>query len=127
MKNKNELSKRERQVMDIVYANGSVSVSDVQSYLPDEPTYSATRMLMQRLQKKELLTFVMDGPKYIYSASAPRQTAGRAALAKLMNTFFDGSKTNTFNALLGISSETLSDEELDELEQVIAKAKEKRK
>ena len=59
-----DLSRRERQVMDIVYANDLVDVAYVQAQLPDSPSYSAARMLMQLLHKKGLLTFVMDGPKY---------------------------------------------------------------
>lgn len=124
---KQELSRRERQVMDIVFANSRVSVADVQAHLPDDPTYSATRMLMQRLQKKGLLTFVMDGPRYLYSASTPKAKAGKAAWMKLVRTFFDGSSANAFNALFGASSESLSDAELAELENLVAQAKAKRK
>jgi predicted transcriptional regulator len=118
-----ELSRRERQAMDVVFARGRVSVADVQAALPGHPTYSATRVLMRRLYDKKLVTYVMDGPRYIYSAVTPREKAGKDALARLVRTFFDGSTANTFNALLGITSETLTKEELDELEELVAKAK----
>jgi len=121
-----ELPRRERQVMDIVYAGGKVSASDVQAQLPDHPTYSATRMLMQRLHKKGLVQVEMDGPRYIYSPSTPRFTAGKAAFARLVKTFFDGSRVNAFNALLGASSDELTDAELAELERLVANAKAKR-
>jgi len=121
------LSRRERQVMDIVYANGRVSVADVQAELPDKPSYSATRELMRRLYKKRLVNFTMEGPKYVYSASTPRGTAGKAALTRLVKTFFHGSAAAAFSSLLGTTSEKLSDAELDELHRLVAQAKERRK
>lgn len=121
--NKQELSRRERQAMDLIYASEKLSVSEMQSRLPGEPTYSATRVLLQRLYKKGLLKFDRLGTKYIYSASTPKDTAGKAALGKLVSTFFGGSTANTFNALLGVSSEELSNESLDELERLITKAR----
>ncbi len=124
---KQELPRREREVMDVVYASEKVSVADVQAQLPDHPTYSATRMLLQRLYKKGLVTFEMQGPKYIYSASTHKSTAGKAAWARLVKTFFDGSAANAFSALLGPSSETLSDDELAELEKLVADVKARRK
>lgn len=124
---KQELPRREREVMDVVYASEKVSVADVQAQLPDNPTYSATRMLLQRLYKKGLVTFDMQGPKYIYSASTHKAAAGKAAWAKLVKTFFGGSTANAFNALLGPSSETLSDDELAELEKLVAQVKANRK
>ena len=115
--------------MDIVFAQGPVSVADVQAALPDRPTYSATRVLLRRLYGKGLVTYVMEGPRYVYSAVTPREKAGKDALARLVRTFFDGSTANTFNALLGIASETLTKSELDELEALVAcaRAREKRK
>ena len=122
-----ELSRRERQAMDIVYATGKVSAADVQVRLPGNPSYPATRMLLKRLHEKGFLSFVMQGAKYIYSPSTPKQKAGKAALDRLVRTFFDGSQAKAFNAFLGNSTESLSDEELDELELFIANAKARRK
>ena len=125
MKNK-LLTRREREVMDIVYARGRVSAGELQTLLPDQPTYSATRMLLQRLQKKGLVTFESDGPKYIYSPVTPRSRAGTAAWARLVQTFFGGSSASAFSSLLGATSQSLSNDELDQLEDLIAKAKEQR-
>ena len=122
-----ELSRREQQAMDIVYARGKVSAADVQVRLPGNPSYPATRMLLKRLHEKGLLSFVMEGAKYIYSPRTPKQKAGKAALDRLVSTFFDGSQAKAFNAFLGTSSESLSDAELDELERLIANAKARRK
>lgn len=118
-----ELTKRERQAMDVIYANGNVTVSEVQNLLPDNPSYSATRILLRRLSEKGLLKITNQGNRYTYSASIPRAAAGKAALKRLVDTFYDGSPSNLFSALLGISSESISPEELAELEALIAEAK----
>jgi len=123
---KQELSRRERQAMDIIYAREKVSVNDVKALLPDAPTYSATRVLLQRLYKKGLLRYVIDGTRYIYFARTPRDTAGKDAIAKLVRTYFDGSTASAFSALLGVSSDSLSVESLDELERLIAEARSKK-
>lgn len=125
--NSTDLPRRERQVLDILYAKTAASVADVQAQLNDKPTYSATRMLLQRLQKKGLATYRMEGPKYIYSPALPKTSASSAAWHRLVKTFFGGSIANAFSALLGSSAEALSDEELDELEALVAQAKAKRK
>lgn len=124
---RSELPRRERQVMDIVYARGPVSVADVQAELPDQPTYSATRMLLQRLHKKGLLNHQVDGPKYIYSPVRPKLRASRDAWQGLVQTFFGGSSVAAFSALLGDSSEELTEAELAELEALVAEAKRQRK
>ena len=121
-----ELSRRERQAMDVIYARGKASAADVQAELPGEPTYSATRVLLQRLQKKGLLKIEMDGPRYIYSPTTPRSDAGRSALRRLVTTFFGGSSVQTVSALLG-SADKVTDEELDELERLIEAARAKKK
>ncbi len=113
--------------MDIVYAKGRVSAADLQAELPDDPSYSATRMLLQRLQKKGLLLFETDGPRYIYKASTPKTKAVKSAWNRLVQTFFGGSTVNAFSALLGASSESMSDEEFEALEAEIARAKEQRR
>jgi len=122
-----ELTRRERQVMDILYAASSASVADVQAELKDKPTYSATRMLLQRLEKKGLVSFHMEGAKYIYSPSVPSSSAINVAWRRLVKIFFAGSMGTAFSALLDSSTESLSDAELDELEAVVAAAKAKRK
>lgn len=128
MKNtKHTLTRRETQVMDILYAQGHVSATQVQAALTDKPSYSATRMLLQRLHKKGFITYSMAGAKYIYAPVTPRVRAGKAAWTRLVQTFFGGSSSSAFSALLGAASDDLSDDELDELERMVADVKAKRK
>ncbi|XOV84019.1 MAG: BlaI/MecI/CopY family transcriptional regulator [bacterium] len=124
---KHTLTRRENQVMDIIYAQGQVSATQVQAALPDKPSYSATRMLLQRLNKKGLISYSMQGAKYIYAPVTPKVRAGKAAWTRLVQTFFGGSSSSAFSALLGASSDDLTDDELDELQQMVADVKAKRK
>lgn len=116
-----KLSRRERQLMDIVYQRGRVSVADVLEDLPDEPSYSTVRALLRILEEKEHLTHEKDGKRYIYRPTQPRQQAGRSALKQIFHTFFDKSIEKTVMTL--ISEADLSDEELDRLSQLIENAK----
>lgn len=118
-----DLTKRERLAMDVIYANGEVSASDMQALLPDTPSYSATRILLRRLADKGLLKITSRGNKYRYTARIPKATAGKAALRRIVDTFYDGSPSSTFSALLGASVESISEEELAELEALVADAK----
>lgn len=120
-----QLTRREREVMDIVYAHESVCVADVQAALVDHPSYSATRMLLQRLHKKGRLEAAADGPRYLYRATTSKQSAGRAALSGLLKTFFDGSPSKALSALID-DSEQLSDQELAELDALVDAAKQRR-
>ena len=120
-----ELSKRERQVMDIVYARGAVTVADVQSELVDSPSQPATRMLLQRLHKKGVLEASQDGPRYLYRPHLSKVRAARAALGRLLQTFFDGSPSKAMTALLG-DGDQITDEELDRLESLVREAKARR-
>ncbi len=115
------LPRREQQALDIVYALGNATVKDVQAALPDDPTYSATRMLLQRLHKKSLLEIEQDGAKYLYHPRTPKVAAGRDALRRLLKTFFDGSAATALSSLL--EDESISADEMAELEALIAKAK----
>ena len=116
-----KLSRRERQIMDIVYQRGSVSVVDVLEDLPDPPTYSTVRALLRILEEKGYLTHKRDGKRYIYRPTQPRHLAGRSALKQIFQTFFDKSIEKTVMTL--ISDADLSDEELDRLSQRIEQAK----
>ena len=116
-----KLSRRERQIMDIVYRRGRVSVADVLEDLPDPPSYSTVRALLGILEKKGYLTHEKDSRRYIYCSTQPRQQAGRSALKQIFQTFFDKSIEETVMIL--ISDTNLSDEELDRLSQRIAQAK----
>ena len=116
-----KLSRRERQIMDIVYQRGRVSVADVLEDLPDPPSYSTVRALLGILEEKGYLTHKKDGKRYIYRPTQPRHQAGRSALKQIFQTFFDKSIEKTVMTL--ISDADLSDEELDRLSQRIEQAK----
>ncbi len=116
-----KLSRRERQIMDIVYQRGRASVADVLEDLPDPPSYSTVRALLGILEEKGYLTHKKEGKRYIYRPTQPRHQAGRSALKQIFQTFFDKSIEKTVMTL--ISDADLSDEELDRLSQRIEQAK----
>ena len=119
------LTRRERQIMDVVYSRGQVTVSEVLAELPDPPTYSAVRALMRKLEEKGQLTHDAQGARYVYAATVPREEAREGALQRLVRTFFDGSPTKTVAALLDMEGEQLSERELDDLARVIEDAKQR--
>jgi predicted transcriptional regulator len=117
------LTRRERQIMDVVYARGQATVTEVLEELPDAPSYSAVRALMRKLEEKGHLTHNASGPRYVYEATLPREEARENALERLVRTFFDGSTTKTVAALIDAGALELSDEELDEMADMIAHAR----
>ena len=116
-----KLSRRERQIMDIVYQRSQASVADVLENLPDPPSYSAVRALLRILEEKGYLTHEKKGRRYIYRPTQPRHLAGRSALKQIFQTFFDKSIEKTVIAL--VSEVDLSNEELDRLSRLIEQAK----
>ena len=124
MNEKVHLPRREQQVMDIVFSLERAAVGDVQAQLPDQPSYSATRMLLQRLHKKGLLNVERDGKRYLYLPATTKHSAGRVALNRLMQTFFDNSATSTVSALL--DREEITGAELAELEALVKAARQRR-
>ena len=118
-----DLSRRERQIIDILYSQGRASAAEVQSALPDPPSYSAVRAMLRILEEKGHLTHRHDGPRYVYSPVVPRTTARQSALRSLVKTFFDGSATQAVAALLDMSESRLSGDEADQLARLIEKAK----
>jgi predicted transcriptional regulator len=109
------LSRRERQIMDVVYARSPASVADVLAALPDPPSYSAVRALMNILERKGHLRHKAEGARYVYVAARPRGAAARGALKRLLRTFFDGSPEKAVAALLDAADTKLTDEALDRL------------
>src|SRR4051812_34987655 len=85
------LSRRERQIMDAVYARGEATAADVMAGLPDPPTKTAVRTMLRILEQKGHLSHVQDGLTFVYRATRPRARAGRTALQRVLRTFFDGS------------------------------------
>jgi predicted transcriptional regulator len=117
------LSRRERQIMDIVYARGEASAADVRDALPDPPSYSAVRALLAILVEKGHLKHRTEGGRYIYTATRRRTQAGRSALRRVLDTFFEGSLEKAVAALLQGSDANLSQEELQRLGRLIEEAR----
>lgn len=117
------LSRRERQVMDVVYELGQATVAEVRSRVPDPPSYSTVRALLRVLEQKGHLRHKQDGPRYVYLAKVPRNRASRSALRRVLQTFFDGSTEAAVAALLDMKSSDLSPDELDRLAEMIDQAK----
>lgn len=119
----NQLSRRERQIMDVVYRLGKATVSDVLERLPEPPSYSAVRALMRILEEKGHLSHEQDGPRYVYLPTVPRDAAQASALSHLVRTFFGGSAEAAVAALLELPDHGLSGGELDRLSALIADAR----
>ena len=117
------LSRRERQIMDIVYARGEVSAAEVLAALPDPPTKTAVRTLLRILEGKGHLAHRQEGLTYLYRPSRPRGRAGRSALRRVLRTFFDGSLEKAVAAHLGDPASDLSPEELARLADLIYQAR----
>lgn len=113
------LTRREQQVMDVIYELGEATAKEVRARLADPPSYSAVRAVLSRLVEQGHLKYREAGPRYVYSAALGRTRLRHAALRKVVDTFFEGSPLRTMNALLGISARELSPEELDELARAI--------
>ena len=124
--NKNELktlSRREQQIMDIIYSRGQASATDVMENLPDPPSYSAVRALLRVLEEKGHLRHKQDGQRYVYSPTVARERVKRSALRRVLQTFFNDSAEDAVAALLDISQERLSDDELKRMEELIKQAR----
>ena len=115
------LSRRERQIMDIIYARGQATAADVSGALTDAPSYSAVRALLRILEQKGHIRHQQDGPRYVFLPVVSRDRARRSALRSLVRTFFDGSSAQAAAALIDQSQ--LSDEEFDRLATAIDKAR----
>jgi len=119
----NTLSRRERQIMDIVYRLGSVTAAEVRSNLADAPGYSAVRALLRILEEKGHLCHREDGPRYVYSPVVSRPAAQKLALKQMVRTFFDGSASQAVAALIDMSARELSDSDLKRLEKMVSEAR----
>jgi BlaI family transcriptional regulator, penicillinase repressor len=117
------LSRRERQIMDIVFAQGEASAADVHAALPDAPSYSAVRALLAILVDKGHLKFRSKQGRYIYAPTRRRSQVGRSALRDVLDTFFEGSLEKAVTAFLQGSDANLSQEELQRLGQLIQQAR----
>jgi predicted transcriptional regulator len=118
-----QLSRRERQIMDVVYRLGKATVTDVLERLPDPPSYSAVRALMRILEEKGHLSHEQDGPRYVYLPTVPRDAAQASALSHLVRTFFGGSAEAAVAALLDLPEHGMSEGELTRLSRLIDEAR----
>ena len=117
------LSRRERQVMDILYRRGEATVAEVMADLPDPPTYSAVRSILRILMEKGLINHREDGPRYVYLPAVNTDRARDDALKHVIRTFFDGSAEQAVAAVLRVSDAKLTDAEIDALRDRIKKAR----
>ncbi len=117
------LSRRERQIMDIIYANGQASVSEVCQAMADPPSYSAVRALMRILEEKGHLKHKAEGNKYIYLPTRSHKDASRSAMQRILRTFFDGSAERVLVALLDASTSGPALDELDRMAKLIDQAR----
>ncbi len=118
-----QLSRREREIMEIVYKLGQGSVNDIIDAMSDPPSYSAVRTITNLLEEKGHLRHVEQGRKYVYSPTVARDKARRSALRSLLQTFFDGSVEQAVTSLLNLQQDHLTPRDLDRLSDLIAKAK----
>jgi predicted transcriptional regulator len=117
------LSRRERQIMDILYQLGRATAGDVGKALPGEPSDSTVRTQLRVLEAKGHVRHEEDGLRYVYIPTVPRRVVRRSALKHVVNTFFDGSVEKVVAALLGPDGGRLTEEELDRIADLVAKAR----
>ena len=118
-----KLSRRERQIMDVIYRMERATVQEVLEAIDDPPSYSAIRATMRLLEDKGHLKHVSDGPRYVYLPTRNKNTARKSAVQHLMDTFFDDSIEATVAALLDVKSNELTAESLDRLQKLIKQAR----
>lgn len=118
-----ELGRRERQIMNVVYRLGRATVGDVMAQLPDPPTYSAVRAMLRYLERKHHLRHTQDGVRYVYEPTVPHAEAQKSALQHLVRTFFRGSRAGAMAALLDLPGGELSDADLERLSGLVRRAR----
>ncbi len=123
----NQLSRRERQIMDALFRDGESTVAAVRASIPDPPTYSAVRALLAVLVDKKLVTYRQEGRAYIYRPTVNPDAARESALKHIVQTFFDGSVAGAVSSLVDLSGNRLSDEDLDRLERLVKESRSRRK
>lgn len=123
----NQLSRRERQIMDVLFRDGESTVAAVQASIPDPPSYSAVRALLAVLVDKKLVTYRQEGRAYIYRPTVNPDAARESALKHVVQTFFDGSVAGAVSSLVDLSGNRLSDEDLDRLERLVKESRSRRK
>ena len=118
-----QLSRRERQIMDVIYKLGKATAAEVHERMPDQPSYSTVRAKLRVLEEKGVVRHQEQGPRYLYMPIAPRDRVRRSALRHLVDTFFAGSAEQVVAALLDDSATKMTDDELDRLSRLIESAR----
>jgi BlaI family transcriptional regulator, penicillinase repressor len=122
MKSQKNLSRRERQIMDVIYSLGEATAQQVLEKLPNPPGYSAVRAMLRILEEKGHLNHKPDGPRYIFRPTLSTDEARRTAMKHMLQVFFAGSTEKAVSALLDISEEPLGEEEYRRLVELIRQA-----
>jgi BlaI family transcriptional regulator, penicillinase repressor len=122
-----QLSRRERQIMDVLYRAGRATAADIRAGLPDPPSYSAVRALLRILEDKGHVRHEQDASRYVFIPTVKPGTAKRSALRHVINTFFEGSTAKVMAALVEMSGPTLDADELSRLRHLIDEAKQRQK
>jgi BlaI family transcriptional regulator, penicillinase repressor len=118
-----DLSRRERQIMDIIYQNEKATSAEVMEELPDPPSYSAVRALLRILEEKGHLRHEKDGPRYVFYPTVSAENAQKTALHHVVSTFFHGSITGAVAALMDLPEKKMEAEDLARLESMISRAR----
>ena len=117
------LSRRERQIMDVLFQKGQATAADIMRKIPEPPGYSAVRAMLRVLEEKGHVRHVQDGPRYVFIPTVTRDKAKRSAMKHMLDTFFEGSAAQAVATLLDDSGAKLSDDELERLSSLIDKAR----
>jgi BlaI family transcriptional regulator, penicillinase repressor len=122
-KNLGKLSRRERQIMDVLYESGRATAAEIMARMPDPPGYSAVRTQLRILEEKGIVKHREEGPRYVFSPTLPRAEARKSAVRHLLKTFFEGSPEKAMAAILDQSEKSLTSETLDRLARLIDQAR----
>jgi predicted transcriptional regulator len=118
-----KLSRRERQIMDVLYRKGRATAAEIMEEIPDPPGYSAVRAMLRVLEEKKHIRHEAEDLRYVYMPVVPRDKARRSAITHLVDTFFDGSTEQAVATLLSVSAPDLKPEDFDRLSALIEQAK----
>ena len=118
-----KLSRRERQIMDVLYRKGRATVAEILEAIPDPPSYSAVRAMLRVLEDKKHIRHEEKELKYVYLPIVPREKARRSAVTHLLDTFFDGSAEQAVATLLNVQARELTEEDFDRLAALIEEAR----
>lgn len=118
-----DLSRRERQVMEILHRRGESTVTEIMEAMPDPPTYSAVRSILRILGEKKLIEYKEDGPRYVYFPAKPTDQARDDVLAHVVQTYFSGSTEQAVTALLRLSDADVDDADINRLREKIRRAR----